>query len=54
MGFFKFFDMNFSPQNGYGFKTDGGSDYVDLGNWTGDTCFVDVDRCEQGMLSIQN
>ena len=26
----------------------GGSDYVDLGNWTGETCFVDVDSCEQG------
>ena len=37
-------------QNGYGFKTDGGSQYVDLGNWTGETCFADVETCEQGML----
>ena len=27
---------------------DGGSQYVDLGNWAGDTCFVDVPSCEQG------
>ena len=36
-------------QDGYGLKTDGGSQYVDLGNWTGDTCFVDVETCEQGL-----
>ena len=42
------FNGNFFPQNGYGFKTDGGSQYVDLGNWAGDTCFVDVNNCEQG------
>ena len=35
-------------QNGYGFKVDGGSDYVDLGDWFNDKCFVDVKNCEQG------
>ena len=40
------------PQNGYGFKTNGGSQYVDLGNWTNDTCFVDVDTCEQGIKPL--
>ena len=47
-------NMNFllfySFQNGYGFKTNGGSEFVDLGNWTGDTCLVDIDTCEQGLL----
>ena len=37
-------------QNGHGFKTNGGAQYVDLGDWTGETCFVDVDSCEQGNL----
>ena len=23
-------------------------EYVDLGNWTGETCFVDIDQCGQG------
>ena len=40
--------MVFSFQNGYGFKVNGGSDYVDLGDWSNDTCFVDVKNCEQG------
>ena len=36
-------------QNGYGFETDGSTgQYVDLGNWTGETCFVDVDECTEG------
>ena len=35
-------------QNSYGFKTNGGSEYVDLGNWTGETCFTDPDSCELG------
>ena len=38
----------FSFQNGFGFKVNGGSDYVDLGDWSNDTCFVDVKNCEQG------
>ena len=42
-------------QNGYGFKTEGNRDnpqYVDLGNWTGQTCFVDVDSCDEGKGSL--
>ena len=35
-------------QTGFGLKTNGGSDYVDLGNWTGSTCFSDIDMCHQG------
>ena len=45
---------DYSLQNSHGFKTDGTQhdhEYVDLGNWTGDTCFVDVNTCEQGMIS---
>ena len=42
----------FCPQNGYGFKTDGKSQYVDLGDWSSETCFVDVDSCEQGFYLI--
>ena len=35
--------------------TDGPNDnpqYVDLGDWTGDTCFVSVDSCEQGIERV--
>ena len=35
-------------QNGHGFKTNGGTQYVDLGDRSAETCFVDVDSCEQG------
>ena len=30
----------------------GGSDYVDLGDWSNDTCFVDVKNCEQGERGV--
>ena len=47
------FEHLISPQNGYGFKTNGGSQYVDLGDWTNETCFVDIERCEQGNSQLQ-
>ena len=40
------------PQDGYGFKTDGNGQYVDLGDWSNDTCFVDVKNCEQGFINF--
>ena len=47
------FEYLFSPQNGYGFKANGGSQYVDLGNWTNETCFVDIEQCKQGNAQLE-
>ena len=37
-------------QNGYGFQMNGGYEYVDLGDWSNETCFVDVDNCQEGIF----
>ena len=34
----------------YGFRTGGGFQFVDLGDWSNETCFVDLDNCQEGIF----
>ena len=45
---YELYPFRIQLQNGMGFKTNGSPDYVDLGDWSGETCFVDCKSCEKG------